>query len=1181
MFSNLWRYTCVFALAALLAAGLAQAQVATGSVKGSVVDSSSAAMPNTKVELVNSGTGQTWVRTTAADGSYTFTELPPGEYEVRAAASGFADWRGALTLRVTQTAVVSIVLLPASVTTTVEVSDVTPVINAQVSAIFDVKEFTRISTLPLASRDFRGLLNLTPGVVANGMGGQGGGTFVAGVMGQGYTRMNGVRGGAVEFLVDGMSANERYTNDLQRTAQPIDSIQEFKVNSTNATAEYPKPGTVEIATKSGGNTPHGALFEMNQNSALALKGFQNQSRARLNRNEFGGNFGGPVWLPKLYNGKNRTFFFVDLEGIVEHQPANAQRYVVPQANWKAGDFSDYTDDIGRPIVIYDPDSTRFDAQAGSYVRTPFAGNRLPENRLNKPARQVLSYVPDPNRNYRYFEAANWERSSGLQTDQRSLYTFKVDQILRGTNLSLRYTHIDREQTLPKYFLNDNTVQQGGRNAALSWIAPLRPNLVNEARFGLQRFHAYRGPVPISPPISETVGLPTYTGTLAWPGICFGDSWAPGAFFECIDRENPQDAPMLATNWVDNLSWQHGRHELKFGFLLATNAVNTFEIGQPGGTYNFSGGYTGLMDAAIARTGDYSWSVVNTGSALADMLLGHVDGLWLNQYPVFYTRQKQIGGYVQDNWRVGPRLTLNLGVRYDFFSPFRDKRGQASNLWLSAPGGPEVVYPGAPPITQQGFPQAVVDRFTDAGLTFVSAKEAGFPSALWKMDRTNFAPRLGFAYQITDKMVLRGAYGLYYWAMPLVQYHQNTRKNMPFQFSYESVAGPDDNWGGEGAQNGRRPAELAYPAGAAVGYPNQSAGARELGKRLIDDTNLTISKPSAGWGMALWDSNYHTQRAHQWNLTFERALPAKFGGRLSYIGNHGAHLEIYDPVNWPVPAKLAPGKSSTQRKPYPDFAKSSTSAMDLLSFDGYSNSHQLQAEVRRNFSNGLVMQGYYTYGQYRGNSEGSFNGYGGVEIPPATLTGDASLSDRMKLVYANDGQLPRHTFAVNGSWLLPFGKGKKYFSGSGAVLDRVVSGWQVSAFYYWRSGLWTSPFFSSTDGKYELIGDPVLPKSERNVEHWFNRAAYELKPDTLDQEFRNNVPRNFLTTPGFYNADGSLIKNTRISERVNLRLDAQVFNLLNHFSYSAWNSRGHLNDSGIIDQSLQNGRLFQLQARIEF
>lgn len=256
-------------------------------------------------------------------------------------------------------------------------------------------------------------------------------------------------------------------------------------------------------------------------------------------------------------------------------------------------------------------------------------------------------------------------------------------------------------------------------------------------------------------------------------------------------------------------------------------------------------------------------------------------------------------------------------------------------------------------------------------------------------------------------------------------------------------------------------------------------------------------------------------------------------------------------------------------------------MDLLSFDGYSNSHQLQAEVRRNFSNGLVMQGYYTYGQYRGNSEGSFNGYGGVEIPPATLTGDASLSDRMKLVYANDGQLPRHTFAVNGSWLLPFGKGKKYFSGSGAVLDRVVSGWQVSAFYYWRSGLWTSPFFSSTDGKYELIGDPVLPKSERNVEHWFNRAAYELKPDTLDQEFRNNVPRNFLTTPGFYNADGSLIKNTRISERVNLRLDAQVFNLLNHFSYSAWNSRGHLNDSGIIDQSLQNGRLFQLQARIEF
>ena len=374
-----------------------------------------------------------------------------------------------------------------------------------------------------------------------------------------------------------------------------------------------------------------------------------------------------------------------------------------------------------------------------------------------------------------------------------------------------------------------------------------------------------------------MGSPTYPGTIAWPGIYFNDPY--NYSFSGIDRDNPQDAPGVTETAADNLSWTRGRHELKFGFYYSNSAVNTYETGQPGGDYSFSGNFTALQDPSAVAQGVRNQSITDTGAGLADMLLGYVDYSGLNVYPRFYTRQSYYAGYVQDNWRVSQKLTLNLGLRYEYWTPFSDKRGQESTLNFNTPGQPTVVYAGS----LSTVPQAVVSAYQAAGLNFESAKQAGFPSSLWNMPKNDWAPRLGLAYQLDNSTVLRGGYGIYYWAMPLVQYQQNTRKNPPFSYSYQSLV---DN-------NDPNAAELEFPIG--TGYANQSLTARQFGTRFIDPSALNIQQGKWLERILPWDSkNYKNSAAQEWNITLEHQFPGRIGARVSYVGNRASSLVEYDP-----------------------------------------------------------------------------------------------------------------------------------------------------------------------------------------------------------------------------------------------------------------------------------------------
>ena len=1147
-----------------------QAQLSNATIEGTVTTSDGALLPQAAIDLTNAGTGEHRLTKSNASGLYDFAGLAPGNYQVQATAPGFALWKGDLILRVGQNAEVNPLLKVGSVNTSVTVADVTPLINVSNATLSDVKEATEIETLPLVNRNFLNILNFTPGVVAGSFGGQGGG----------YTRVNGVTGGSTSFFIDGQTVNDRNTNELQVTPQAVPTIEELKVTTSNGSAEYGTPGVVDVVSKGGTNQFHGQLYELYKTGGFQAKPFNNNGNApHLAHNEFGGQIGGPVFFPRLYNGRNKTFFFFDAERTIEHSFV-PEAFTVPLANWRMGDFSNFVDLNNVVVKIYDPATTRLDPATGAYVRDQFPGNVIPEARISAIAQKVFARWPSPNiAGANYLSGVNYQNPAAFQIDNVTRYTAKVDQTLGQGLLSARYTYVNEPTIGPKpnfLLLNPRETHNSGHNGTLSYTRPLGANKVNELRTGVQIFQSYTGPVPITPSVTQSLGLPSYQDDIAWPGIYPGQYNgdpinAAEPYFDGIDRDNPKNAPNQAISLGDNFSWNRGRHEFKFGFAVANTRVNTFETGQPGGNYGFTGSFTALQDPAFAQTSPQT-PIQDTGISFADILLGLVDESFLNTVPHYHTRQTDYDAFAQDNWKLTPRLTLNLGVRYEYWTPFYDASGVAATLNFKTPGGPTVVYPksGAPNI-----PTSIYQGYVAAGLPLESAAQAGFPSTLWNMPKNDIAPRVGFAYQVDSKSVIRGGYGIYYWTMPLVQYQQNTRHNVPFAYQ-------DDNFLDS---NNPPAADMAY---------NQSSGTRNWGTRFNNDTCNIISNPGGtGFPVAPWDTNFKSQRVQQYSLTVEHALPYSWAASLSYVGNHGDHLVDFDPINAELPRALsAPGATNAQRRAYPLFSTSGTGAMDLFSYIGYSNHNQLTAQVNHIFQRSFVFQSYFTWAQTLTTSEGSKNSFGALEIQPAALTNNAPQAQRLRAIYARDSELPALNFGMNGHFELPFGQGKQYLANTNGLVSRAITGWNTTAFYSWRNGLPFAPYYSANpNGNASVILAPgktgALPSGQQTAAHWFDASIYDptagaayngetyIRRQGTDVDFLSNIPRSYLTGPHFYDMDGSVYKLTPLSEHVVLDIELQVFNVFNHQNLNLPNNQG------VITNSIGNPRQLQFQGKITF
>lgn len=1254
MTHKFYRALYVFLLSSVFAVS-AFAQNANSSVQGTVQDTHGAIVPSATVSLTDVGTNQTLTTTSNAEGFYSFVNLGPANYKLAVSAPGFANWVGILTLRISQTAQVNATMNAATVSTQVTVRDVTPIIDRVNPTLSDVKNATAIETIPVANRSILNVLAFSPGVVANNYGGSGGG----------YTRVNGIIGGSLDYVVDGETMVNHWTNELQNTPPSTMTFQEVKILTTDAEAQYGRPGIVELVTKSGTNQFHGQVFELNRNQYLQARTFNSGPTVPfLQHNEYGAQLGGPVWFPKIYNGKNKTFFFFDIEWLKNN--ANAvEQYIVPTGaqtgeGGNGADLSTVFDTNGNEINDYDPNSTVFDPITGAYSRTQFSYNGkpnvIPPNRLNPIVQKIFGNVPAAgltpyprpninNPNIWQF-TPNLEPPSSKTTSNEKQITAKVDQLFGPNRLAARYTYTSQTQLTPLYYaptapdIEDN----GGQNGSLTLTTVIGARAVNVAHIGVQYDHAFRGPAA-NPSIIKALGLPAYTDLVSWPGFY----WYYGNndnYWTALDRDNPQDYPDQIATGSDQFSYNRGNHQMMFGFEVDNSRVSDYEIGQPGGNYNFNGYYTGLQDPAQVANGAYNVAVASTGGGLADFLLGDTSEDVLNIYPHYHPRQTEYSAFAEDNWRITPKLTLNYGLRYEYWTPFSDASGLFSTLDPNVPGG-KVVYQGKGPLPAQ-TPQVVLTSFENAGLPIESAAQANYPLSLFTMPKANFEPRLGFAYELNNNTVLRGGWGIYQWVMPLQQFQQATRKNPPF--SYSTVIEPGEI---NGVSTSAAAAELEFPiASSTFGGPQpvnqfmlgsqnctgQPAGTCNPPGLLLNTSDVSISQ-GTGFGIVSMNPDLKPSTVQEYNLTLGQELPWHVGFQVSYIGNHQTNLLQFDPINAIIPrdncaadgsADVAQCQSANQfyMRPYSVFQTSSYGNYDEVDYNGYGNTNELQAQITHTWGNGLTLQSYFTWGKYLTTTGGtgrgqSLLGAGGNTDVPAALTpgyslanpttSGASLAERIRAVYSNDPSLPAKTFQLNAHYQFPFGKGQRFLGNAHGILNALVSGYNISPFFLWHSGFYFAPYASAfgsnglglngggggggTGGFPGGVGiklapgkNGILPESKRTTQHWFDYSVwnpnsgtpyagqtYEYTATSQEGDFRNNIPFNYMTGPGFNELDADVYKLTPLWRNLVMDFEAQIFNVYNH------QNLGMPNGHGIINNTMAGStpRTIQLQAKFMF
>jgi hypothetical protein len=1192
------RSSLISYVAALLLAALpAYAQTGNAIVKGAVTDPSGSAVAQAKVRLTNTNTNVSRDAVTSGEGFYYFGDVQPGNYSVSIESPGFKKFAGTFVVQVGQIATVDTALEVGDVSTTVEVTGAAPIIATEGMQIADVKDAMRIRQLPLNGRQVSNLFNLTPGV-------EGGGA----------PRVNGMKVGSTEMLQDGVSIVNRFGGGISTVQPGLDTIQEFRIETNGSNARYSRPATVTLVTKSGTNVFHGALFETHRNNAAGLRSRRREDGtdpAKLIRNEFGASAGGPVLIPKLYDGRNRTFWFFAYEGLRQREKA-FYTDVVPTAEMWSGDFSNVVDNNGVRTNIYDPLTT--DANG---VRQQFAGNRIPENRLSPAFKAIRALVHAPTNGINPYQGNNLQVFYPVNTSTGS-YTTRIDHKLS-----------DKDNLFGRLTISDfNRSQSGGRfgapvegatdgfgsglsatkvySVSVNHTHLFTPSLFNELLLVGYRNPNRQGTLADDTNWSATLGLPNPFGVTGWPTTC--------ADIFCFDADNRKNQNMTAFNIEDNVTWIKGRHSFIFGAKLRREDNNVRELQQAQGSHDFGPDWTALYDKANDAATSF------TGNGLASLALGLPTYL-SNQYNrgYFYFQQKEVGLYAHDSWRVSPRLTVELGVRWDKWTPYTEKYDRLVTVDLrNFMGKMEVITPGNTRMEDiPGVPPSVLTSWAARGLTWKTANEAGLPSKLLPADNNNFGPRLGAAFRITDKTVLRGGYGEYFWTMPLSQILQTSRTNPPLNLRYENQLGNLDGTG----TTAMRFAPTA----------NQFVGAAGV------DINGQINIPSSAQPMMPWDfTNWRDGHAREWNFTFERELMKNTALKLSYIGGHANGLEQRYSVNareaeFNYQARTGVVRPSVldQLRPNPNWNFSAANKT------GYSNTNSAQVEIQRRFSSGLAFQWFYTFTRSLSTSDagastsgnGAINDTSGTPLVPenSQLLGSPNLSyeERLKLVYYNSTAIPPHRMRWNGIYELPFGKGKRFGGSSSGLVNALIGGWQIATIGDWRSGNWLS-----VAGSEYLFGDPTLSASQRlnltfngrnqvlyfrgdfdprlasNVDQQalqalvpVDRSQRVMHPvggafdNRISQPLANGTTRltsitdtvnwnarAFFLGPRAWNVDGSLFKWFYFGEAARLRFTADFFNAFNHP-----NSVNPNATTGLMDLSVQSNepRIIQFSARFEW
>lgn len=1063
----------------------ALAQLGSSNLSGTVTDPAGAAIPNAVVTIRSAD--QAFVRsaTSGATGQYVITTLPPGRYQLTVTATGFAESRTQdFELSSGQAGSLNVTLQVKSQETQVTVDAEAPVLQTTSASVGSVVGSKQINSIPLAGRSFLNAITLVPGVVPVGPAGST--TNHSPVNQSTMPSVFGQRQKDNNFLLDGV---ENRDPNLLGVAvyPPPEAIAEMKVDSGVGSSAYghASGATIDVVSKSGSDEWHGDAWEYFRNNVLDARSFFVPSIGAYRWNQFGIAAGGPAFIPKILNKDKRWYVFGYYEGVRIRQAANYTAFVPTPANLDG--------DLSGTAPIYDPFSTTPGAN-GSFLRQPFPGNRIPQDRLN-PSVQTLARAiyPAPNLAVGVIPGVNYINTAGNSQDGDQ-WNVRVDhQFGERDRFFGRYTTADnpsRGVSLPSIngFTSDVL-----RNAVVSDTHIFSPSFIVTGRYGLTTVD-YQSGNNVPPGLAQSTGLsgvfPQFQGRDVIPPITIpgyaGISYS-GAFINVRQH-----------SWIGDAQKIAGEHTIEFGGSIVRTTAVLDDVTAV------------AMQFATTQTSNFT---TGTGNALASFLLGTPD-----------SARRQIGGslahmssmayglYVQDTWRHN-RWTVNFGLRYDYNATPVNEEGLGTFDFSSG----QYVWDKQNPIT--GAPANI--------------RRGGIIP-----DGNNFAPRLGIAYKITPKTVVRSSFGIFYnsFGSNYIQAAQSARGNWPFSFP-QAVSG------------------LNATTVNAV-FPNPFPGDPQgSGTPLICSQCLNVEQSSS-----------RTPYVTQWTFSLQRQLDSTTSVEASYFGSKGTKLTAQIVDNTAMVA--GPGPFSS-RQLYPQYAP-----YILNGFNEFSSSyHGGVLKVDKRFSRGLSFLASYTYSKTLDYVDNLSNGGVGGQVTSNPTRFNSKLNK------GPAGFDIRHVLAFSNVWAIP-GKTNHRF------LDAVVAGWTVSNVLSIRSGLPFSVYLGNDNenigtvgGRFvqypDLVGDPNA--IDRSPAQWFNRAAFAVPP----LYSVGTAGRNILRTGSFVNDDFSLAKSWPFMERRSIELRGEFFNVFNHANFGYAGQTVGTAQFGTVSSTLNGGRTIQLVGKIHF
>jgi hypothetical protein len=1010
---------------------------------------------------------------TDSRGLFYFTMLPPGGYEISVELSGFKQYRNSsVRLQVGQVGRIDVKLELGSVTQFEEVTDSVSILTSETSTQGTVLSREKISALPLNGRQFLQLVMLAPGANSGGRGVQ------QNTLRQGQTGGLSVAGGRTNntvFLLDGVLNIDPDYNSLNYSPT-VDAVSEFQVQTAMTPAEFGR-AAVNVVTKSGTDQYHGAAWEFLRNRVLDSRPFNLPGALpQYQRNQFGGVIGGPIVRKKLFG-------FGAFEGLrVRQAGAGLTSVAVPTALQRQGNFSATTGGI------FDPDTL------ANGVRTPFAGNQIPVSRIHPWSRAAIDALPLANdaTGTTYVNAAGLLRQNNNNIQARVDYNVSAKVLLFG-----RYSTAGETAVLPQTLPNRDSLNDGRpQNAAFGSTYVISSRMVNETRLGFSRLRLLSGVPEIPFQVDGTTTRLPQMNVAGYP--LFGGA---GGF----NTTNAGGGVSLVRNNVfqiyDNLAWNVGKHSLKFGAEVAYSQYNRFEAANVTGSFQFTNGFT-TRTARNDGTGDPLASFLLALPAVGSRSDGpsRIDG-----------RQRMFSAYVQDDWRVRSNLTINLGLRYELAPPMWDARQQMSSIDYSNVPNPGAIFASG----RTGFYKP----------TLFVCGQSGYPRGCAYTDKNNFAPRVGLAWTINPKTVLRAGAGVFY---------ANSDANPLFRLA----AG--------------LPSNIAQTLNSDNFIP-RFRGFDIFGPAVVGPVQLQAA------GI---DINQRTSYALQWTLAVQRQISKNIVLEAGYLATAGLKLEQNVQPNNALPGVGAvdPRRpylgvtyaEGTQFPPYLVVQGNSVPVgfINYLPHSAQSNYHSGFLRLEKRFNGGLSFLTSLTWSKAITNAP-QFRNAGGV-----TGSENSPAQDSFNLA-AERGLAPFHTGRrlVNSLvYSLPFGKGKQFLKDG--LASKLAGGFDVSGIFAMQDGFPftvnlrgdTAGVGAGTGGIFirpNLVPGASYTLSDPTTDRWFNTAAFTAPPTAAF----GNVGRNTVIGPGLVNLDLSLARTFRPTERFSVQFRAEAFNFFNHSNYN--------------------------------